>query len=1259
MSESDFLSESWQECDLKRTKEIAGKRYTPEYNVELPIADVFNGISRTENFYTEIRENYGRLRRNFLSLPKEYNNVDLRSGYEKIKNEISGLLIILDEIKQFNTKEIPWREIKNKTDLSLEYISNFFIRLTEKDHEDKKGESEKVMTIKFIRYHTIELQKTLYYFSELSRSVKSKLTNLPFLLITGKSGVGKTHLLCDVMEHRIKEKNLSPMIVTFGEQFISGIDPIIQIMQQINISGDKKYFLKQLNDYGEKIKCRVILAIDALNETKDVIFWKNHLKELVTNIKKYPNIALILSVRSGFEDQVIPEQVKDTFVIEEHMGFKFKEREAIEIIFNEFNIPIPEIPILIPEFQNPLFLIFFCKAFKCRTRKLKNKQTIRGHEGATYIFENFVKKISNEIIKKFDIGNNASTIWRNIIKKMALIMVDQNSDIISEDQLVCLVKKEYPNIDCNEFIKSLENNTLIVKVPNYSFGRDKYKKINFRFPFQKFSDHLIARSILNKYEDEVGKINKNFESAKKFFSRRRRLGKFIENPKNRGIIEALSVQCPEHLHGTELVYVAPYLKDSEMAQEAFIQSLIWRKPTAFSKKLLKDKKSACAYIKDKIIDNKLNELLDALLIVASLPEHPLNADFLHNYLLNFSMPERDSIWSNFLLNQDGKGMSVDRLIEWGWSEQDKLYINKESIRLCAVTLCWFFTTSNRVLRDKATKSLIALLTNRLDIVLTLFEKFKNIDDFYVSERLYAVGYGCAIRSYEDEDNLKSLSEWIYKNVFQSKDSINHILLRDYAIGIISFALNKEVDLQIDKDKIESVFHSEWINNIPSYISIKEKYYSKEKTEEPGLRYIWMSIMYSTSDFCNHVLERVSNMWYMSNLNTDEDKKINNALKTFDKNLIQRWIFSRVMELGWSCNLHGEIDEFIWHNFHDRSSHKVERLGKKYQWIALHEILALISDNFKFRSEWDDEDSVYMGAWQLGLRDIDPSCILKEFPNKKPTDVPTFKNHFCQGNELKNTDLNSSWILDDQDLPCCTKVIEFSDIEEKEWLLLEGYIEYLENLPPEHRKYELPTRRLYYMIKSYLVDNERKDEIIKWIKSQNLWGRWMPESHEFEDSYLGEYPWSPYFFDNEWIDQIGGKKIPGKILVTSNRYMKSSSSLDCSINNTMHIYLPERLIVKKMSLSQKYIDGRFFDKENELVAFDPSVFDNSMPECLLVRKDMLVRFLRENNYSIIWTIVGEKNVIKMKDMALSDMSKITGVYTLNRHNRIIGDKLNLE
>ena len=1379
MARNRFLNQEWQKNHLEKIKKWAGPRYRTELNVEPSIAEIFEGLSRAKTFYYSIREHYGKLTRAFGSISGKYENHDIQEIYKNLKIVIFQLSSTLSKIKSYDIKRISWDQINKRTQKANELLWKLLDKLSEEKNKTKKQKSEAQGNPRWISerleadiHYLYGTQKELRFFEGLSLSTKAKLSNSPFLILTGKAGARKTHLLCDVVENRLKKR--LPAVLVFGERFATTDDPFIQIIRQLGLEEiNKDQFLSLLNNAGKQSGCRAILAIDALNETRQRNFWKRNLKRVVDEMKKYPHIALVVSIRTGFEDEVITEKLKRFFVCEEHRGFEKVEWEAVSKFFKKFQLPLPEIPLVMPEFQNPLFLLMYCIAFGRKNRDLVDKpinqlkkiKPIRGQVGFTHVFEEYVKNAADQIAKECDLpkGRNKKgeyIIWDTVIEKIAEQMVKLNADRIAENELIDLVKKAHPSIDHSNLIKEMERNLLLVKVPRYSKEKNDYDGFDFRFPFQKFSDHLIGRYIFKKYEEEFGKGNKNLQTAKKFFSKRRKFGKFLANSWNRGIIEALSIQCPEHLKGSELVEVAPYLKDSPVAQEAFVESLIWRKPTAFSE----DRKNTLAYINRNIIrtESGSNSLLNAFLTIAPVPNHPFNADFLHKHLSRFSMPKRDSWWSTFLHYQYGEKGAVDRLIEWGWSDQDKSHINDESIRLCSVALCWFLSTPNRFLRDKATKALVVLLTNRLPVVLKLLKQFKDVNDPYVAERLYAVAYGCAIRSKNDKIGLKNLSQWIYDEIFKNGNPPVHILLRDYARGIIEVALHEKIDISIDRQKIDPPYGSNWPRKVPSEKSLKNE------AKNRGLSSVWSSVMYnfgSLADFGNYVLNFAVSHWSGRRLNgkeinrkkvfedfkrklsrnqrtllekainpfygidlssifesikcisSDKEKidegkikeqekeqkkemeeayvafekslskkqktffdreikpfldghgNINDPLEYFDTGLAQRWVFNRVVQLGWSQELHGQFDKYVNYNRIDRSEHKPERIGKKYQWIALHELLARISDNFEFKEEsWSDSVGKYEGPWQLsGVRDIDSSCILKEFPNTKPENVPNFKWEVQnQYNVWHKNSSHSAWLKNSRDLPDPRKIIEFVDEQGIYWVALEGFVEWQEETPPVEKKYELPRRTLWYMVKSYLVRATDKDKVFEWAKRQHFMGRWMPESHEFYHVYLGEYPWAsaflyhytPYCHHDGWTDGARGRKIPAKILVTDDQYLSSGSSIDCSTNEAIRVQLPAKFIVDGMELTQDYVDGRFFDKDGDLVAFDPKVFDDNAPSCILIKKDKLVDFLKGKNYALFWTLLGEKNIIGERTIGQPlGWLEINGAFTLDNKDQIIGSTRN--
>jgi archaellum component FlaC len=1369
------MDKEWHLKHLDQIKKKAGARYTPELNVDLPISEIFDGISRTEKFYATIREKYGELFREFRYVTSKYEESELQKNYDQIKKEIEALLKFIESIKDFNTSPIPWDEIQKRTKVLEDNLWKFTDQLrSAKEQVNNIKEPPKSdcnyqpsLSEKFNSdiHHAYKTREIIRYFNELALGTKAKLSNHPFLLLTGSAGTGKTHLLCDVVEQRIKnETKTLPAVLVFGEYFSDGKDVWLQILKQLDILSlftNKDKFLQKLDELGKNAKCRSLFIIDALNETHTSEFWKNNLDRLIEEIKKYHNIALIVSVRNGFEKEVLEKKPKEIFIHEEHNGFRFREWEAVNKFFRAFSLPLPEIPLLMPEFQNPLFLLLFCKAFEKRRNK-KDKQIFRGHEGATYIFETYIDSISKPIEKSFKIESGPQkNIWDTIIEKIAEEMVTQNDERIAEEKLIDIIRNAHPEIDISKLIQSLESNMLIVKVPRYEKG-ERIDGFDIRFPFQKFSDHLIGRYIFKRYENEFGKPNKNLETAKKYFSKKRRLRKLLSKSWNRGIIEALSIQCPEQLKGIEFIEVTPYLQKnrylSQIAEESFVESLIWRNPKAFSA----DSKNTLKIINKNIIRTKSghNQLLNAFLSVAPIPNHSFNAERLHQHLSKFSMPKRDSWWSTFLHYQYGERGAVDRLIEWSWSDQDNSHISDESIFLTSIALTWFLTTPNRFVRDKATKGLVCLLQKRIHLLPKLLEKFKDINDPYVIERLFAVAYGSVLRNQDDTGNLKLLSEWIYKNIFKDNKPPVHILLRDYARGVIELALKRNVTLSIDENNVNPPYESQWPENIPTEEDLKKKYYPedffKDKTKDRGFLDIWVSVM-SSGDFARYVIGTNSNMckwtgqkigekiidkeklyekflrklsekqkklWEETNpiiyeegnedkeikspnfhLNImiakerksesqvkkayyyfkkslslkqrhlfekdiepflDHNQNILNPAKNFDLRIAQRWIFNRVVELGYNPKIHGEFDKYVNSHISDRREHKSERIGKKYQWIAYHAFIALVSDHFEFKGDsWNESIEEYKGPWTPHIRDIDPSFILQSDDQiKKSATFSQWKEkHGCYDAwEKGKSDIN--WIKTSDDLPNPKNIIQLIDDNKKEWLVLEGFVKWEEKTPPEHKKYDIPVREVWYMLKSYIVKRKDAKKFYRWATKKNFMGRWMPESHNFYETFLGEYPNSIAFEDlrgdyNLWTKSGRGNddlQIP--VVVTDDSYL-NEFTLDCSHSGSVSVKLPCKWLVNNMELYHNFLDGRFYDKKENLITLATSVFEESFPSALLIDKKALINFLDKNGYAIFWTLLGEKQLIggSFSGKDFIGRLEISGAYTLGNKEQIIGISTN--
>jgi hypothetical protein len=801
-------------------------------------------------------------------------------------------------------------------------------------------------------------------------------------------------------------------------------------------------------------------------------------------------------------------------------------------------------------------------------------------------------------------------------------------------------------------------------------------------------------------------------------------------------VEALAIQVPERLKGKDLVFLAPgRFRGSPLAQETFIESLIWRDPSLKDGKPKSfNVKSALKYINGHIIRTREghDQLLEAFLTVAAIPEHPFNARLLHSHLMKFKLPKRDSWWLPFLYRHYSEEGVINRLITWAWKGGGKSQVSDDAIDLAGTALAWFLTSSHRFLRDRATKALVALLTDRSKVLARILRRFNGVDDPYLTERLYAVAYGCSLRS-QDGQALRGLARCVYDLVFKNGGPPVHILLRDYARGVIETALYRGVKLEMVDQKIRPPYKSTW----PSRIMSEKKLKSYDRTQY-GL--IWNSLLYNhggfPGDFGNYVVNSTLGHWtsfpldtprpptpqeiydaFLKTLSpeqqklwekrgstkgrllirmiqdqsitqeeilaqekeeddseeaffeslTEQQRKIYvESVKLYDKSnwtapgldyaAAQRWIFQRVIELGWEPGSFKEFDSSI--SSWAREARKNERIGKKYQWIAFHELLARVADNFEFRKDrWSEGSSKYEGPWQLWIRDIDPSCLLERMGvEDKPGHQPWWFSVSYDAWEKGLSD--SEWIGKDDDIPKLSDLIEVTDGSGRGWLVLEGSFRWEESHPPEEEKYEKPRRDLWVMVKTYLVEMKDIENAFNWATEQDFFGRWMPESHPFINIFLREFPWAQSYLASyggeRWtVETRSNERMPAKVLVTDEEYLQERG-FDCSIESPICIKLPARWLHDGMQLCPTEVDGAYSDGRGLKVAFDPSV-QEAGPGVLLVDKQTFIEFLSSKGYEVFWTVLGEKLVIGGGAGAghWPGTLKISGAYRLNSEGKLTG------
>ena len=215
------------------------------------------------------------------------------------------------------------------------------------------------------------------------------------------------------------------------------------------------------------------------------------------------------------------------------------------------------------------------------------------------------------------------------------------------------------------------------------------------------------------------------------------------------------------------------------------------------------------------------------------------------------------------------------MIDWAWSEDVSVKADSESTRLAAIILCWLLSSTYIKHRDEATKALVNLLSEQVEVLIETLRQFENVDDMYIYERLYAVAYGVALRT-SSRDGLMKLARYVYETIFKRNNPPKNILLRDYARNIVEYAKYKGVITAVDMKKVRPPYTSTlptWptddeVNHF--HIDYDASDFKERKGYEQNL--IWESVKGLLADFWNKIAMPTIEHFYPISISEEKIKE---------------------------------------------------------------------------------------------------------------------------------------------------------------------------------------------------------------------------------------------------------------------------------------------------------------------------------------------------------------------------------------------------
>lgn len=1210
--------------------ENLGNRYTPALNIELDISKKFDAFSRNQLFEEKIKIEF----HNFMLSCNTLRD----SFYRELSqlDQADTLNILIAAIDSSFRHIISSKPEKIDVEALFELCKDFRNILStlssiEDDH-DKNRYSHR-------NYVVNESYGVAHEFRGFVSSFLS-IANSSVVILTGDAGIGKSHLLADIVSRKIEIGH--PCIFLLGQHFNNN-PPWSQILNdQLRLGfNNEDELLAELNEIAKENKERLLFIIDAINEGQGKYVWPEHINGFMRKFCNYPWLGLVLSIRSSYERLFISNNIPEkTFISKiKHTGFSNIEYMASSFFFKQYGINQPSIPLLHAEFGNPLFLKVFCEGIY----RSGLKSIPKGYAGISQIINFFITAINKKLSypANFDYPEDQNVVSQTL-KKILEIKFNNEAIYTGEISIPYHQALEVSNSVISKFSnKKLFLNALISEgllSKNLFWKNNSEHEEGVYFAYERFEDHFRAAYFIDNHPI--------IEQLKGQFLKNDWLQNLFDNYINQGFIEALSIQLPER-YGVEFYELVNEEKKSDPAiMQAFVKSLIWRRYQDIDKKTEE-------YVKEYIVayEDSFEDFIHMIYSVAADPDHPYNADFLHNMLMPLPMADRDAEWTIFLHEQNREGSAIRRLIDWSISTDGKENLSNESRLLACKALSWIFTSTNIPLRDYATEGLVSLLENNL---LTAYKliliEFYNINDPYVLERIYAAIYGAVLRS-EAFEELGLLSEIIFSRVFLEDEVYPNVLVRDYARNIIEYAIYK------------NLFPFEYRNIItPPYRSHFPEFFPSDE-EIDSYKY-----NYKSDDFKDHYWGRnriISSMGVEHSRNAYGDfgrytfqSKCHNW-SSFSANDLSNYACKLIFEeYGYDVEKHGYFDRHASSSKNGRHDNITERIGKKYQWIALYEVLARLSDNHPMddpSSGWGEEDREYIwyqGTWDPFIRNIDPTIRTNKTLTSKDNNLKDWWHRF-EYDDLETEHLE--WLSSVTAIPCDKRGIAVTDLGGTKWLVLENHQGWEGEVPLGVEKYDYPHKHIWMMLKSVLVREEDFKILYDWLQDKHFMGRWFPEGRDGQyEIFAREYYWSPayqYFLDNYYYSGEQWKEV-------SERYPKNNRICDVLPTSERHIWetgsnhddapnylAPVAFIFHRMGLQYSKDIGVWVNEASEIICFDPSVKYGGS-SCLLVKEAEFEKFLLENNLHIIWTCLGQKMILDGLSSRFPAGLEFSGIFTLD-------------
>lgn len=335
-----------------------------------------------------------------------------------------------------------------------------------------------------------------------------------------------------------------------------------------------------------------------------------------------------------------------------------------------------------------------------------------------------------------------------------------------------------------------------------------------------------------------------------------------------------------------------------------------------------------------------------------------------------------------------------------------------------------------------------------------------------------------------------------------------------------------------------------------------------------------------------------------------------------------WIVKRAYELGWTKELfprdgHG--------GGYSRHENDLERIGKKYQRIALDELQARLADNNWSIQGWNSGPALYRHSHHDFRRNLEPTVM----PNNPCLEKDQRAAHAwiieprIELPEISEAEL-PDWPTQHNPAASAVDIVHRHSPDGRDWLVLYDHVHDRNSYEETGRFSHNFRMEEFRFFQCVLVPRGKAEILAGHLQEQQEIDLWRFKPTEYVDGpYIGEAFWRDTWETTKFTDDI--RKTPDDcpiaIPVASYQW---ESHLDKTLPDGLSTYLPQRWFAEELGLVNRSEDFRSWMLKGDEEVFRVFRSGEDHQSGVVIDAGVFDEYLAAHELEAVWLFIAERS-----------------------------------